>query len=293
MDFDGGVGAGGYEVVRRLDPAAAVPRVADEALALLAAPACPAATTTVVLDTPQLALQIHESCGHPAEADRALGEELSLAGSSFLIPERLGRFRYGSRHVNITADAVTPGGLGTFGWDDEGAPAARTPLVARGQFVGYLTSRETAARLGLARSGGCVRAESWDAFPILRMVNVSLEPAERGPSLEELLADTDDGILFGSNRSWSIDDRRLNFQFSCEIAWQIRRGRRLHVLRNPLYTGTTPRFWQACDAVGGPQAFRMWGFLSCGKGDPMQLMAVGHGCSPARFRQVSVGSVRR
>ncbi|HEY7957050.1 MAG TPA: TldD/PmbA family protein, partial [Polyangia bacterium] len=184
MDLDGGVQAGGFEVVRRFDLIAEVPRVADEALALLAAPPCPAGTTTIILDTPQLALQIHESCGHPTEADRAFGEEVSLAGASFLVPERLGRFRYGSSDVNLTADALTPGGLGTFGWDDEGVPARRTPLIARGQHVGYLTSRETALRLGLPRSGGCVRAEAWNRFPIVRMVNVSLEPAPRGPSLD-------------------------------------------------------------------------------------------------------------
>ncbi len=290
IELDGGVGAGGFEVVRRFDLPGNVDRIADEALALVAAPLCPAGTTTLILDTPQLALQIHESCGHPTEADRAFGEEVSLAGASFLLPEKLGRFRYGSTLVNLTADALAPGGLGTFGWDDEGAPARKTPLVARGQHVGYLTSRETAARLGLPRSGGCVRAENWNRFPIVRMVNVSLEPDPRGPSLEELIADTADGLLLGSNKSWSIDDLRLNFQFGCELAWEIKRGKRTRILRNPVYTGSTPRFWSGCDAVGGPDAFRLWGFVSCGKGDPMQLMAVGHGCPPARFRDVSVGS---
>jgi TldD protein len=290
MELDGGVAAGGFEVVRGFDLPGEVARVADEALALLDAPPCPAGTRTVILDTPQLALQIHESCGHPTESDRAFGDEVSLAGASFLVPERLGRFRYGSRLVNLTADASAPGGLGTFGWDDDGVPARRTPLVARGQHVGYLTSRETAARLGLPRSGGCVRAELWNRFPIVRMINVSLEPEPHGPSLEELIADTRDGILFGSNRSWSIDDLRLNFQFGCEIAWEIVNGRRARVLRNPIYTGSTPRFWAGCDAVGGPDAFRLWGFESCGKGDPMQLMAVGHGCPPARFVGVTVGS---
>jgi TldD protein len=290
MDLEGGVRGGGFEIVRSLDLLGAAPRIADEALALLQAPPCPAGTTTVVLDTPQLALQIHESCGHPTEADRAFGEEVSLAGASFLVPEKLGRFHYGSTHVNLTADATSPLGLGTFGWDDEGVAARKTPLIARGRHVGYLTSRETAARLGLPRSGGCVRAESWNRFPIVRMVNVSLEPAERGPSLEELIADTDDGILLGNNRSWSIDDLRLNFQFGCEIAWEIKHGKLGRVLRNPIYGGITPRFWSGCDAVGGPDAFRMWGFVSCGKGDPIQLMAVGHGCPPARFRDVRVGS---
>ena len=259
-------------------------------MALLSAPPCPAGDTTVILDTPQLALQIHESCGHPTESDRAFGDEVSLAGASFLTPDRLGRFRYGSVHVNLTADATTPGALGSFGWDDEGVPARKTPLVARGQFVGYLTSRETAARLGLPRSGGCLRAEAWNRFPIIRMINVSLEPDPRGPSLEELVADTDDGVLMGNNKSWSIDDLRLNFQFGCEIAWEVKRGKRTRILKNPLYGGTTPRFWSACDAVGGPDAFAMWGLLSCGKGDPMQLMAVGHGCAPARFRGIRVGA---
>jgi TldD protein len=290
MDLDGGVNGGGFEIVRQMALGDHVERVADEALQLLAAPPCPAGTTTVILDTPQLALQIHESCGHPTEADRAFGEEVSLAGASFLVPGRLGRFRYGSALVNLSADATAPGGLGTFGWDDEGVAARRTPLVARGQHVGYLTSRESAARLGLPRSGGCVRAESWNRFPIVRMINVSLEPDPRGPSLEELIADTDDGILLGANRSWSIDDLRLNFQFGCEIAWEIKKGKRTRILRNPLYTGITPRFWSGCDAICGPESFRMWGFVSCGKGDPMQLMAVGHGCAPARFRGVEVGS---
>lgn len=290
MELDGGVRAGGFEVVRAFDLPGNAPRIAEEALALLTAPNCPAGETSVILDTAQLALQIHESCGHPTEADRAFGEELSLAGGSFLTPDRLGRFRYGSKLVNLTADALQPGGLGTFGWDDDGVAARKTPLVARGQFVGYLTSRETAARLGLPRSGGCVRAEQWNRFPIVRMVNVSLEADPRGPSLEQLIADTDDGILLGSNRSWSIDDLRLNFQFGCEIAWEIKKGKRGRVLRNPLYGGSTPKFWSSLDAVCGPDDYRLWGFVSCGKGDPMQLMAVGHGCAPARFRNVTVGS---
>jgi TldD protein len=290
MELDGGVAAGGFEVVLGFDLVGHAAPLADEALALLSAPPCPAGVTNVILDTPQLALQIHESCGHPTESDRAFGDEVSLAGASFLTPDRLGRFRYGSVHVNLSADATTPGALGSFGWDDEGVPATRTPLVARGHFVGYLTSRETAARLGLPRSGGCLRAEAWNRFPIVRMINVSLEPHPRGPSLEELIADTDDGIVMGNNKSWSIDDLRLNFQFGCEIAWEVKGGKRTRVLKNPLYGGATPAFWSACDAVGGPQAFRMWGLTSCGKGDPMQLMAVGHGCPPARFRGIRVGS---
>jgi TldD protein len=291
MDFDGGLLGCGYEAVARLDLAGHAPRVRDEALALLRAPPCPAGRATLVLDTPQLALQIHESCGHPVEADRALGEEISLAGASFLTPDRLGRFRYGATRVNLTADATVPEGLGSFGWDDEGVPARRTPLVSRGLFVGYLSSRETADRLQLGRSAGCMRAESWSRPAIIRMTNVSLEPDPQGPaSLAELVADTDEGLLMTTNRSWSIDDLRLNFQFGCEAAWEIRRGRLGRILKKPLYTGITPRFWASCDAVGGPAGVRQWGFVSCGKGDPLQLMAVGHGCPPARFRDVEVGT---
>jgi TldD protein len=291
MDFDGGLLGCGYEAVARLDLTGNAPRVREEALSLLGAPPCPAGRATLVLDTPQLALQIHESCGHPAEADRALGEEVSLAGASFLTPDRLGRFRYGSSRVNLTADATLAEGLGSFGWDDEGVPARRTPLVSRGLFVGYLSSRETAARLQLGRSAGCMRAESWSRPAIIRMTNVSLEPDPQGPaSLAELVADTEDGLLMTTNRSWSIDDLRLNFQFGCEAAWEIRHGRLGRILKKPLYSGITPRFWAGCDAVGGPTAARHWGFVSCGKGDPLQLMAVGHSCPPARFRDVEVGS---
>jgi len=293
FDFDGGLAAGGYEVVARLDLPGNADRLHAEVLELLAAPTCPAGTATLLLDTPQLALQIHESCGHATECDRALGEEVSLAGASFLTPDRLGRFRYGSPRVNLTADSRAAGGLGTFGWDDEGVPARRTPLVSRGVFVGYLSSRETAAALGLGRSAGCMRAESWNRPPIIRMINVSLEPDPTGPaSLDELIADTADGVLMAENQSWSIDDLRKNFQFGCEAAWKIERGRRAGMLRNPLYTGSTPAFWGSCDAVGGPAAWRLWGLASCGKGDPVQTMGVGHGCAPARFRGVEVGASR-
>lgn len=293
MDYDGGLFGAGYETVARLDLPGNAARLREECIALLSAPPCPAGRTTLVLDTPQLALQIHESCGHPTEADRALGEEISLAGASFLTPDKLGRFTYGSSKVNLTADSRSPGGLGTFGWDDEGVPARRTPLIARGLFVGYLSSRETAAQLKLGRSAGCMRAESWAVPPIIRMINVSLEPDPTGPaSLDELIADTRDGVLMTQNQSWSIDDLRLNFQFGCEAAWEIKHGKRTRLLRNPIYTGSTPAFWRGCDAVGGPDAFRLWGLASCGKGDPVQTMAVGHGCAPARFRNVEVGASR-
>ena len=285
---DGEAGQGGYERVLRLGLVEEAERVRVEAIELLSADPLPAGRRTVILESSQLALQVHESCGHPTELDRAFGTEISLAGGSFLQPSMLGTLRYGSPLVNLTADATTPGGLGTFGWDDEGTAASRTPLVQDGIFVGYLSSRETAARLG-KRSSGSMRAEGAMRTPLIRMVNVNLEPAKNGPTLEELIADTDDGLLIATNKSWSIDDLRLNFQFGCEAAWEIKAGKRTRILRDPVYTGITPKFWGGCDAICGASDWRLWGILNCGKGEPMQAMHVGHGTAPARFRDVEVG----
>jgi TldD protein len=289
--WQGGEGfQGGYERVAELDLLAHAPRVREEAIALLSAPPCPEGARALILESSQMGLQIHESCGHPTELDRALGWEITLAGGSFMQPEMLGELRYGSEAVTLVADATSPGGMGTFGWDDEGTPAGKHPLVERGTFVDYLSSRETAAALGRA-STGTMRADGWNRTPLIRMVNVSLEPG-RG-SLEDLVADTKDGVLVATDRSWSIDDLRLNFHFACEIAWEIKNGKRTRILRDPLYTGITPRFWGSCDAVCGPEEWKLWGIATCGKGDPMQTMPVGHGASPARFRDVTIGSSRR
>jgi TldD protein len=278
----------GWERVVALDLMGHVDRVKDEALALLRAPPCPAGTRALLLESSQMGMQIHESCGHPCELDRAFGCEISLAGGSFLQPRMLGKLRYGSPKVTLVADATSEGGNGTFGWDDEGVPAGKRSLVERGVFVDYLSGRETAAALGRG-STGTMRAEAWNRPPIIRMVNVSLEPGDAG-TLEDLVADTTDGVLVATDRSWSIDDIRLNFQFTCEIAWEIRRGKRTRILRDPSYMGNTPRFWGSCDAVCGPSEWRLWGITSCAKGDPMQRMHVGHGAAPARFRDVTVGS---
>jgi TldD protein len=216
-----------------------------------------------------------------------LGMEASFAGTSFLTVDLLDELQYGSSLVNIDADATASGGLGTFGWDDEGVPAQNVPIVSAGRFVGYLTSRETAPRLG-RRSMGSSRAWGWNRIPIIRMTNISLRSGDGG-SVEDLIADTGDGIYLETNRSWSIDDRRLNFQFGTQAGWLIKHGRRTELVRNPTYTGITPRFWGSCDAIGGPSAWTLWGVPNCGKGEPMQTGHVGHGASPARFRGVQVG----
>jgi TldD protein len=276
----------GWEAIQAMDLDGNAERIAGEAAALLTAEPCPAGVMTVILDGTQAALQVHESCGHPTELDRALGAEAAYAGTSFLTPDLLGSFRYGSEQVTMTADATREQGLGTFGWDDEGVPAQRTVLVDHGMFVDYMSSRETAAELGRASSNGTMRADGWSRIPLIRMTNVNLEPGDS--SLEEMIAGTEYGVYLQTNRSWSIDDRRLNFQFGTQNGWVIEKGVRTRLVRNALYSGITPQFWASCDAVAGPQEWRMWGIVNCGKGEPGQSMHVGHGAAPCRFRNVHV-----
>ncbi|MBI3522217.1 MAG: TldD/PmbA family protein [Chloroflexi bacterium] len=280
----------GWEFLTDWDLVGNAPRVAEEAVALLSAKACPRDTrTTVILAGNQLSLQCHESCGHPIELDRALGSEAAFAGTSFLTPDRRGSFRYGSDQINIRIDSTSRGGLGTFAYDDEGVPASEGWAIDHGIFVGYLMSRESSAALGLT-SNGTMRADGWARVPIIRMTNVSVMPGSAG-TLDDLISDTDQGILMDTNRSWSIDDRRLNFQFGTEIGWEIRKGKRGAMLRNPTYTGITPEFWGSCDAVCSESEWVMWGTPNCGKGQPGQSAHTGHGAAPARFRDVRVGVI--
>ncbi len=276
----------GWEYVEGLNLEREAPRVAEQAAALTRADECPSAVTTVVLDGDQVALQVHESVGHPTELDRVYGTEASYAGTSFLKPEDLGSLRYGSEHMNITADPTTRGGLGSFGYDDEGVPAERTPVVEAGRLTGFLTSRETAARIGTGK-GGSMRADGWNRMPLVRMTNLHLEPGEG--TLDELLADVDDGVFMETNRSWSIDDKRLNFQFGTQIAWEIKDGKLGRMLRDATYTGITPVFWGSLDAVAGRESWQLYGLTNCGKGQPGQSAHVSHGAAPARFRNVQVG----
>lgn len=279
-------GTGGWEYVTKADLAGNAERVAEEAVKLIFADVCPSGETTLILGSSQLALQIHESCGHPTELDRVYGTEAAFAGRSFLTTDKRNNFRYGSDIVNLTADSVRATGLGSFGWDDEGVPASSTPLVKNGEFVGYLMSRETASKLGLS-SNGCMRADGWNRIPMVRMTNVSLEPGSW--EFDDLIADTDDGIFMETNRSWSIDDMRLNFQFGTEVGYEIKRGKRGRLLKNCTYAGITPDFWNSCDAITNEKHWTLWGTPNCGKGEPMQIMGTGHGSSPARFRNVRVG----
>jgi TldD protein len=276
----------GWEYVEGLRLVEEAPRVAEQAAALVRADPCPSAITDVVLDADQVALQVHESVGHPTELDRVYGTEASYAGTSFLKPGDLGSLRYGSEHMNITADPTTPGGLGSFAFDDEGVPAQATPVVEQGRLTGFLTSRETAARIG-AGNGGSMRADSWNRMPLVRMTNLHIEPGEG--SVDDLIAGVADGVYMETNRSWSIDDKRLNFQFGTQVAWEIKNGKLGRMLRDATYTGITPEFWGSLDAVAGRDEWRLYGLTNCGKGQPGQSAHVSHGAAPARFRNVQVG----
>ncbi len=282
----GAYGTRGYELVREADLPGHAQRVGEEAVELLGAPECPSATLDLILGSEQLALQIHESVGHAIELDRILGWEAAFAGTSFLDLAQLGSLRYGSELMNITADATLPGALGSFGFDDEGTPAQRVDIVRDGRWVGVLSGRDSAAVTGLP-PGGMVRADGWGRLPMVRMTNVGILPGTS--SLDEIIAATDDGVYMETNRSWSIDDKRLNFQFGCEVGYEVKHGRRGRLLRNPTYTGITPEFWGSLDMLGGPGEWISWGTPNCGKGQPMQMGHTGHPAVPARFRNVRVG----
>ncbi|MCI4340409.1 MAG: TldD/PmbA family protein [Thermoplasmata archaeon] len=284
--FGGDYRQAGWEFVRSLDLPALAPSVGKDAVALLSARAPPTGPTTLVLGSDQLALQVHESVGHATELDRILGFEAGYAGTSFLSPSDRGVLQYGSPRMQVVADATEPGGLGTFGWDDEGVPARRTPIVRNGILVGFLSSRETAARVGIDRAGGTARGDGAGRMPLIRMTNVDLLPGDQ--SFEELLDGVRDGVYMATNRSWSIDDKRLNFQFGTEVGRRIRKGELAELVRNPIYAGMTPQFWRSMDAVGDRSTWHLWGVPNCGKGQPSQTARVGHGAPAARFRRVQV-----
>jgi TldD protein len=284
--FQGDYATAGYEHILGLRLVEGAKQCAEEAVALLHAKPCSSGRTTVIMDSSLLTLMVHESIGHALELDRVLGSEASFAGTSFATPEKLGHFRYGSPQVTITTDATLPHGLASFGYDDEGAPSRRTVLVDKGILVNYLTSRETATQLNLPVSGN-MRADGWQRTPLIRMANFNLEPGDS--SLEEMIASTEEGIYMKTVNTYSIDDKRLNFQFGPEIAWEIKGGKLGDMIKNARFSGMTPEFWNSCDAVAGPKEWHLWGVPVCGKGEPGQIVRVGHGTAPARFRNIQVG----
>jgi predicted Zn-dependent protease len=267
---------GGFEAIDASGFAGAGRRLADEALQLLAAPNCPSGKRDLLLMPDQMMLQIHESIGHPLELDRILGDERNYAGTSFVRPEMIGSYRYGSELLNVTYDPTVPGELATYGFDDEGMPARKRHLIRSGILVAPLGGE------GVANS----RASGWNRPPIHRMANLNVEPGTS--SLEEMVGSIERGVLMRTNVSWSIDDSRNKFQFGCEWGELIEEGRRKGVVKNPNYRGVSATFWRSLARVGGPRTFEVHGTQYCGKGEPNQAIQCGHAAPACVFAGVEV-----
>jgi TldD protein len=259
----------------------------------LAAPSIDGPTKKdLVLVPSHLWLTIHESVGHPTELDRAMGLEANYAGTSFCTPDQLGKLQYASPLVSFEAEKQAPHSLATVGWDDDGVPADRWLLVDEGLFVDFQTTRDQVHWIdeltGVERSHGCSYGEDWSLIQFQRMPNINLVPDPTGGSLDDLIAGVEDGILFDTRGSYSIDQQRYNFQFSGQGMWAIEGGKLTHMLRDVAYQANTLDFWRSCDAVGGGGTYEIYGSYNDGKGQPGQSNAVSHGCPPARFRRIDV-----
>jgi TldD protein len=278
----------GYEWIEAFPQLEEAARAAEEAVQKLSARPVAPGKYDLLLHPTNLFLTIHESCGHATELDRALGYEANYAGTSFLTPDKLGRFRYGSKWINIVADRTQPYGMGTIGYDDDGVPSQRWHLIREGIFVDYQTTREQVAWIPGMRSHGCAHADSWSSVVFQRMPNVSLDPLDSRLTQDALMADIQDGILIVGPGSFSIDQQRYNFQFGGQVFWEIKNGKKGRMLRDVAYQARTPDFWNSCDGVAGRPEYLLCGVFNDGKGEPGQMNPVSHGCPPARFRQVNV-----
>ena len=282
----------GYEHIEHTPLLAEARRVGEEAVAQLSARTCPVGKKDLVLHPSHLALTMHESIGHATELDRALGMEESLAGSTFATPDLLGELKYGSPMMNVICDNVLPEGLATMGYDDDGVKGQRWDLIRDGVLVDYQTNRETCHAIGAARSRGSCRADSWNSIPITRQSNFGLAPGTEPLTLEELIADTEDGIYIEGMGSFSIDQKRQNFQFGGDCFWEIKNGKRIGMLKDVTYQAITTGFWGSLDAICDERFWIPIGVMNCGKGDPMQIAQMSHASAPARFRQIDVGGAR-
>ncbi|MEU1628949.1 TldD/PmbA family protein [Streptomyces sp. NPDC020096] len=252
------------------------------------APGVEAGTYDLVIDPSNLWLTIHESIGHATELDRALGYEAAYAGTSFATFDQLGSLKYGSEIMHVTGDRTAEHGLATIGYDDEGVAGQSWDLVRDGTLVGYQLDRRITKRCGFERSNGCAYADSPSHVPVQRMANVSLRPAEDGPSTQELIGNVERGLYLVGDRSWSIDQQRYNFQFTAQRAFLIENGQLAGQVRDFAYQATTTDFWGSMEAVGGPQTYVLGGAVNCGKAQPAQVAAVSHGCPSALFRGVAI-----
>jgi predicted Zn-dependent protease len=276
---------GGAEVLAAFGFESQGARVAHEAVALLEAPECPSGVTELVLAPDQMMLQIHESIGHPLELDRILGDERNYAGRSFVTPEMFGTYQYGSPLLDVSFDPTVGGEFASYGFDDEGTPAERVMLIAGGLLLRPLGGGLSQARSGLAGTANA-RASSWNRAPIDRMANLNVEPGET--DLASLIGGIERGVWMETNLSWSIDDSRNKFQFGCELGREIVDGQLGRIVRNPCYRGISATFWRSLSAVGDRSTVQVWGTPYCGKGEPNQLIRVGHASPVCRFSGVDV-----
>ncbi len=267
---------GGFEQIARAGFSGCGARLAEQALELLAAPNCPSGRMDLLLMPDQMMLQIHESIGHPLELDRILGDERNYAGTSFVTPDMIGSYRYGSELLNVAYDPTVPEELATFAFDDEGTPARKVYLVRDGILVAPLGGP------GVANS----RASGWNRPPIHRMANLNLEPG--ASTLDELVGSIERGVLMRTNQSWSIDDSRNKFQFGCEWGELIEDGRRTRVVKNPNYRGVSATFWRSLRRVGDASTFEVHGTQYCGKGEPNQGIHCGHAAPACVFAGVEI-----
>lgn len=276
----------GYELIKELNFEENAERVAQQTIALMEAKPCESGQKTIILDGAMASLQIHESIGHPLELDRVFGAEKNFSGTSFATPDNLGKLKYASDIVNVVTDPTSPGGLGTFRYDDEGVKAEREYLIKDGVLVSYLSSRQTAHMIN-RKSNASMRAEGWGNVPIVRMTNTNLLPQDK--TLDDLISEIDDGVYMEGVSSWSIDDNRDNFKMGTEIGWEIKNGKLGDMIKKPAYSGNTIEFWNSCDGIADEKHWKIWGTPNCGKGQPVQNSRVSQGTSPCRFRNIKVG----
>ncbi len=284
----------GYEQIKPDDLFSQVDRVAEEAIEKVHADPAPSSDrTTLILKPSNLYLTIHESVGHPTELDRVFGYEANFAGTSFATTDKLGTLRYAAPWINFIADRTQPGGRSTVGYDDEGVKAQSWYVVKEGILVDYLSDRETAYRLGRSSSNGSSFADSWSSVPMVRIPNLGLEPGEAGEShtasLNQMIAETKDGILIDGVGSFSIDQQRRNFQFGGDAFWRIKDGKIVGMVKDLTYHAMTTDFWQQVDAIGGAEEWQQCGTNICGKGEPIQIAQMTHGCVPVRVRDIQIG----
>ena len=278
----------GFESYKKEEFLVQAERVGAQAEEKLSAKLSPEGEFDIVTDSENLSLTIHESVGHATELDRVMGYEVSMAGSSFVTRDKKGRFQYGSDKVTLMADNTLENGLATQGFDDDGVPGQRWEIVKDGVFQSYGTGREFAHYIGEERSRGCSRADHWSSIPIVRIPNLFLMPGKEPLSPDELIDDVKYGLYFEGMDSFSIDQRRLNFQFGGNAVWEIKNGKKAGMLKAALYQSCTPTFWNACDATCDENYWQPHGVMQCGKGDPMQIAQMTHGAAPTRFRKIRI-----